>query len=175
MLAGSGPDLVNVARSLTRLDQCWSLGPGDLVRFSLVGGRVGQCCPGCRPDLVNGGRPGRPTWPMLAWRRADLVNVARGPGPTWSMVAVGSGRLSRFFLRGGLTWSMLLAGPPDLVNVDRLGQCMGGGGGETSPPSVLSKSDATTPRRGLVSLGKVGGLGKREGFGESCSRSRCKS
>ena len=46
------------------------------------------------------------------------------------MVAVGPGRLSWFFLRGGLAWSMLLAGPPDLVNVERLGQCIGGGLGK---------------------------------------------
>ena len=89
-------------------------------------------------------------------RTADLVNVGRAEGrlgqcrpraqPTWSMVAVGSGRLSRFFLRGGLTWSMLLAGPPDLVNVERLGQCIGGGLGKHHLRRYYR--NRTPPRRG---------------------------
>ena len=97
----SGPaDVVNVDRWMgptysllpvwpTTLGQCWPPRPANSVFIGRVADRLSQCCPRGRSDLVNTGRPGRPTWSMWAVRPgrlsncwpsglADLVNVSRG-------------------------------------------------------------------------------------------------
>ena len=98
--------MVNVAREAGHSWSMMAARVGRIIQIRRAGGRLGQCCPRGRAELVNDGRPGRP----------NLSNLGGG-GSTWSMLPAGPARVGQWWPpdsaelvslwgAGGPTWTI---------------------------------------------------------------------